>query len=73
MNKVTPLNANAGLKVCAKNEAKVIATRERLAKSIDFPAYNLRWYSVIFISAKSIVLILLFVNRFYIEKDDERK
>ena len=42
MNKIIPLNASPTLKVKAKNEAKVSATRERLANSIDFVAYNLR-------------------------------
>lgn len=41
MKRKIPLNANPNLKLGAKNEAKVKATKEKLAKSIDFSAYNL--------------------------------
>lgn len=54
MNKTNPLNANPNLKPDVKNDAKVKATRERLARSIDFSAYNLRWNSFISISKRSI-------------------
>ena len=47
MNKINPVNANAALKLDAKNDAKVNATSERLAKSIAFSLYNLRWNSFI--------------------------
>lgn len=45
MVKAIPLNAKPTLKLGAKNEAKVKATKERLDRSISFPAYNLRWNS----------------------------
>ncbi|MBU4312373.1 MAG: hypothetical protein KJ706_06625 [Candidatus Omnitrophica bacterium] len=43
MNNITPLIASPALKLGAKNDAKVSATRDRLAKSRNFSAYNLRW------------------------------
>ena len=55
MNKKNPLKASSILKLDAKNDAKVKATRERLAKSIDFSAYNLRWNSFISILSESII------------------
>ena len=65
MNKITPLRASSALKLAAKNEAKVSATRERLANSIDFCAYNLHWNSFIFISIKNIALIYSLSRSFY--------
>jgi len=50
MVKAIPLNAKPTLKLDAKNEAKVKATKERLARSSSFSAYNLRWNSFISIS-----------------------
>ena len=61
MNKITPLRASTALKLVAKNEAKVNATRERLANSIDFSAYNLHWNSFILILIK--YSINLFLSR----------
>ena len=45
MVKTIPLNDRPNLKVGAKNEAKVKATREKLLRSTSFSAYNLRWNS----------------------------
>jgi len=66
MNKITPLKASIALKLAAKNEAKVNATRERLANSIDFSAYNLCWNSFISMSIKSIPLIY-FLSRSFVK------
>ena len=59
MYKITPLNARPTLKLGAKKEANVNATRERLARSIDFSAYNLRWNSFISIPVNSIAVFSL--------------
>jgi hypothetical protein len=56
MVKAIPLNAKPTLKLGAKNEAKVKATKARLARSSSFSAYNLRWNSFISISRESIAL-----------------
>ena len=61
MNNVTPLNASPILNVGAKNDADVSATNERFAKSINFSAYNFRWYSLISIG-KSISYGLFYVK-----------
>lgn len=65
MVKVIPLNAKPNLKLGAKNEAKVKATKERLARSISFSAYNLRWNSFISISIKSILLVYSLSRKFF--------
>ncbi len=62
MNNVTQLNASPILNVGAKNDANVSATSERLANSINFSAYNFRWYSLISIG-KSISYGLCCVNK----------
>jgi len=46
-NNTIPLNASPTLNVDVKKDAKVSATNERFASSIDFSAYNFRWYSLI--------------------------
>ena len=40
INNTIPLNANPNLNVAVKNDAKVSATNERFASSIDFSAYS---------------------------------
>ena len=50
INNTIPLNANPNLNVAVKNDAKVSATNERFASSIDFSAYSFRWYSLISIN-----------------------
>ena len=55
MNKTIPLKVKATLRVDAKNEAKVKPTREKLAKSTHFSAYNLRWNSFSSILNDSII------------------
>ena len=61
MNKMMPLNASPALKAVAKNEAKVNATRDRFARSINFSAYSFCWYSLISIG-KSIPCGLCYVK-----------
>ena len=55
MVKTIPLNAKPTLKLDAKNEAKVKATKQRLARSSNFSAYNLRWNSFSSILNDSII------------------
>ena len=69
MVKTIPLNAKPTLKLEAKNEAKVKATKQRLARSSNFSAYNLRWNSFISISLKSITLNYS-LSRNFREDDD---
>jgi len=60
-NNTIPLNASPTLNVDVKKDAKVNATNERFASSIDFSAYNFRWYSLISIG-KSIPCGLFYVK-----------
>jgi len=62
MNNVTPLNASPILNADVKKDAKVSATNERFANSINFSAYNFRWYSFNCILKRSISFRLFFVK-----------
>ena len=63
MNMIIPLNASPALNVGVKKDAKVNATSERLANSMAFSAYNLRWNSFISILTLSISFSFKRVNR----------
>ena len=54
INKANPLEASPALNGGAKKDAKVNATSERLARSMAFSAYSLRWNSFICILNGSI-------------------
>ena len=67
INNTMPLNASPALNVDVKKDAKVNATNERFASSIDFSAYSFRWYSLISIG-KSISYGLFYVKeRVYVQ------
>ena len=60
-NNTIPLNASSALNADVKKDAKVSATNERFASSMDFSAYSFRWYSLISIG-KSITYGLFYVK-----------